>query len=42
MIWSNLRRMQEANDKLPFEMCAYVTEIKLATEIDFMVFASHV
>lgn len=32
---------EEQNDKLPFKMCAGVTECKLGTEIDFMVFASY-
>lgn len=32
----------EQNDKLPFKMCTGVTESKLGTEIDFMVFASYV
>lgn len=35
-------RVQEQNDKLPFKMRADVTESKLGTEIDFMVFASRV
>lgn len=36
MTWNNV----EQNDKLPFKVCAGVTESKLGTEIDFMVFAS--
>ena len=42
MTWNNMTRPQQQNDKLPFKMCAGVTESKLGAEIDFMVFASYV